>query len=317
MSTPSPLDLWPAAASASAVEVDHAILAFTGVLLLLTVPIFVFMAYCAAKYHAGRQVDRSYREARNLRIELSWMLIPFALSLIFFVWAARIYDHQLHPPPNALVITAMGRQWMWKFQHPGGQAEINDLHVPVNQPVRINLLSQDVVHALYIPALRIQMDAIPGRETELWFNANRIGAYEQFCSEFCGTDHSRMAGTLYVMKPADYQAWLAAQGSQDTAAAQGKALFSSLGCSGCHGAGATVRAPDLVGLYGNPVPLQDGGTTTADDGYIMDKILYPDRNRIAGYEQKMPSFANKLSDADLLKLVAYIRSLGSSKETSR
>jgi cytochrome c oxidase subunit 2 len=211
MSTPSPLDLWPVAASADAVQVDHVVFAFTVVLLLLTVPIFVFMAYCAAKYRAGRAVDRTQREARNLPIELSWMLIPFALSLIFFVWAARIYDHQMHPPPNAMVIEAIGRQWMWKFQHPGGQAEINDLHVPAGEAVRLNLASQDVIHALYIPALRIQMDAIPGRATELWFKADQPGAYLMYCSEFCGTDHSRMDGTLFVLRPAEYQAWLAAQ----------------------------------------------------------------------------------------------------------
>jgi cytochrome c oxidase subunit II len=315
MSTPSPLDIWPVAASADAVEVDHAIIGFTGILLLLTVPIFVFMAYCAAKYRAGRVVDRTYTEPRHLAIELSWMLIPFALSLIFFVWAARIYDRQMHPPPDALVITGMGRQWMWKFQHPDGQGEINDLHVPVNQAVRINLVSQDVVHALYIPALRIQMDVIPGRETQLWFKANQVGAYHQYCSEYCGTDHSMMTGTLYVMRPTDYQAWLVAQGAPDTMARQGATLFSSLGCSGCHGAGSTVRAPSLAGIYGSPVPLQDGGMATADDAYIIDRILYPDRNPIAGYQQKMPSFAQKVSDADLLKLVAYIRSLGTNRET--
>ncbi len=211
MSTPSPFDLWPTAASANAVEVDHVIIAFTALLVVLTLPIFVFMTYCAAKYRVGSNADRTHREARNLRIELSWMLIPFFLSLIFFVWAARIYDREMHPPPNALPIEAVGRMWMWKFQHPGGQAEINDLHVPEGQAVRINLTSQDVIHALYIPALRIQMDAIPGRWTELWFKADKVGEYLLFCSEFCGTDHSKMAGTLYVMKPADYARWLAAQ----------------------------------------------------------------------------------------------------------
>jgi cytochrome c oxidase subunit 2 len=211
---PSPLDLWPGAASARAVEVDWLIWSFTAVLALLTVPIFLFMTYCAAKYRAGRPADRTHQRARSLKIELSWMLIPFAVSLVFFAWAARIYDSEQHPPPNALQISAMGRQWMWKFQHPGGQAEINDLHVPVGEPVEINLFSQDVVHALYIPALRVQMDAIPGRETHLWFKADEPGAYLLYCSEYCGTDHSRMDGTLYLMKPSDYQAWLRSAGQK-------------------------------------------------------------------------------------------------------
>ncbi len=304
------LVFWPPTASARAAEVDHVVIAFTVVLLCLTVPIFLFMTYCAWKYRAGRAADRSHPQARNLKIELSWMLIPFGLALIFFVWAARIYDDELHPPPNALQIDAIGRQWMWKFQHPGGQAEINDLHVPMNEPVRINLISQDVVHALYIPALRIQMDAIPGRATFLWFDADRAGKYRLYCSEFCGTDHSRMAGTLYVMEPKDYEAWLAAQGSVAGLAEQGRELFSRFGCSGCHERGSTVRAPSLAGLYGSPVPLEDGRIVTADVSYIMDKILYPDQNKIAGYKQKMPSFDGKISDSDLLRIVAFIRSIG-------
>ncbi len=310
MNDDSPLSLWPGAASASAHEVDYLIWAFTGVLLLLTVPIFAFMTYCAVKYRAGRPADRSHPVDRSTRIELLWMLIPFAMSLVFFAWAARIFDRQMHPPPNAMVITAIGRQWMWKFQHPGGQAEINDLHVPAGEPVRINMVSQDVVHALYLPALRMQMDAIPGRTTELWFNANQPGTYHLYCSEYCGTDHSRMGGTLTIMTGADYQAWLSGQGSGETLASGGKALFGSLGCSGCHGAGSSVHAPKLGGVAGEPVPLENGETVIASDAYLMDKILYPDRNLIAGYKQVMPSFAHRLSDSDLAELVAYIKSIG-------
>ncbi len=305
------LAIWPVAASQQAAEVDHLIWAFTVVLLLLTVPIFAFMTWCAAKYRVGRVADREHASLRNIKLELSWMLIPFAVSLVFFAWAARIYDVQRHPPPGTLDITAMGRQWMWKFQHPGGQAEINDLHVPTDEAVRINIISQDVVHALYLPAVRMQMDAIPGRETEIWFKANRTGTYELYCSEYCGTDHSRMRGKLYVMSQADYQGWLERQGSGDAIASRGHALFSSYGCSGCHGAASTVHAPDLAGLYLRPVPMEGGGSVVADQGYIMDKILYPGRNLIAGYKQVMPSFAGRLPDGDLLALAAYIKSLGS------
>jgi cytochrome c oxidase subunit 2 len=216
-----PPQLWPPAASAMADRIDMIFLAWCIVLFLLVAPVFVFMTWCAVKYRAGKDVDRTHREARNVGVELSWMIIPFLISLVFFVLAGQIYIEQFNPPPDAMQVSAIGRQWMWKFQHPGGQWEINDLHVPSGKPIRIELQSQDVIHALYIPALRIQNDAIPGRKTTLWFTPDRVGAYRMYCSEFCGVDHSLMAGTLYVMSPRDYQDWLKQAGTSQRQVASG------------------------------------------------------------------------------------------------
>lgn len=304
-----PPQLWPPAASFMAHEIDEIFAVWSAVLILLVAPVFVFMGYCAFKYRAGREADRSHREARNLTIEMSWMIVPFLISLVFFFWAGDIYLQQQYPPPDATTITALGRQWMWKFQHPGGEWEINDLHVPVNQPISINIESQDVVHSLYIPALREQEEAVPGRVTHMWFKADRVGAYRLFCSELCGADHSLMAGTLYVMPDQAYQEWLSQASNSRTLAAGGRALFESYGCAGCHGAASSVRAPSLSGVYGNVVPLSDGSTVVADDAYIRDSILEPRKQIVAGYKPIMPSFAGTISDADLAKLVAYIKSL--------
>ena len=306
--------IWPPSASATATQTDYLILAFTVLTVLLTAPVFIGITFFALYYRDGRQVNRAHREPRNVKIELSWMLIPFALTLIFFVWGAIIFDTHKHPPANAMTISAIGRQWMWKFQHPGGQSEINDLHVPLGQPIVINEVSQDVIHSLYIPAMRLQMETLPGRYTQLWFNADRTGVYRLYCSEFCGTDHSKMDGLLTVMEPADYAHWLDSQGTPQSLAASGKALFASYGCSGCHGAGSTVRAPSLAGLFGRPVPLEAGGTITADDGYIRDRILEPNKNEIAGYKQVMPSFKGVVSEEDLVRLIAYVKSLGPSAD---
>ena len=199
---------------------------------------------------------------------------------------------------------------MWKFQHPGGQSEINDLHVPVGQDVVMHMISQDVIHAFYLPALRIQMDVLPDRYTNLWFKADRTGSYHLFCSEYCGTDHSVMGGTITVMEPAAYEQWLGASGSDISLASAGEALFQSYGCSGCHQGQSTGRAPSLVGLYGKPVPMEDGRTLVADDSYIRDKILDPNDNLIAGYKQVMPAFKGVIAEDDLLRLVAYIKSTG-------
>jgi cytochrome c oxidase subunit 2 len=300
--------LWPAAASLTATEVDHLILAFTAVTLLLTVPIFVAITYFALRYRAGRTANRTRGEGRNIKIELSWMLIPFALTLGFFLWGAFIFNTEQHPPADAMEIEAIGRQWMWKFEHPGGQAEINDLHVPAGQNVMINMISQDVIHSLYLPALRLQMETLPNRYTQLWFKADRPGIYHLYCSEYCGTDHSKMDGNLYIMKPADFQKWLVEAGSTQSLAAIGQRLYAAFGCAGCHNS-ATHTGPSLAGLYGTEVPLAAGGVVLADDTYLRTKILNPDENQIAGYKQIMPSYRGVLKEDDLTHIVAYIRTL--------
>ena len=302
-----PLALWPAAASASATETDYLILSFTVLTLVLVVPIFVGITWFAVRYREGREVNRRHVTSRDRALELGWMIIPFLLTLVFFLWGMREFLDHKTPPANSTHIEAIGRQWMWKFQHPGGQAEINDLHVPAGSPILVNMISQDVIHSLYVPALRIQMETLPGRYTQLAFNANRPGTYRILCSEFCGTEHSSMVGLLTVMTPGDYADWLAKSGSDESLAVAGKRLFSSYGCSGCHEGAGTVRAPSLAGLYGKPVPMQAGGTVTADASYLRDKILNPNNNKIAGYKQVMPSFDGVIPEDELTKLVAYIK----------
>jgi cytochrome c oxidase subunit 2 len=306
----SALSLWPASASAAAVSVDWLIVCFTIVTIMLTAPVFISITYFAFKYRYDRIVDRSHgSEGRDSLIEMTWMIIPFCLTLIFFAWAARLYIQQQDVPAGAITIDAIGRQWMWKFQHPGGQAEINDLHVPVGQNIRINMISQDVIHALYIPALRIQMDALPDRYTHLWFKADRTGEYHLFCSEFCGTDHSVMAGILTIMSPTDYQVWLSQAHNNQSLVAGGARIYEAQGCGGCHNAGSAARAPSLGGLYGQTVQLADGGTATADETFLRNVILNPAYHMIAGYPQIMPSYRGEIPEDELTQLIAYLKSL--------
>ena len=312
-----PLAIWPAAASASAVQTDYLIWAFTLLTLLLVVPIFVGITFFAIRYRDGRVVNRGFTEDRDRLLELGWMIIPFVLTLIFFAWGAQAFLVHKNPPANATRIEAIGRQWMWKFQHPGGQAEINDLHVPTGEPIVINMISQDVIHALYVPALRLQMETLPGRYTTLWFKADRPGVYRILCSEFCGTDHSVMGGLLTIMTPADYAAWLTHAGSGDSLASAGKKLFSAYGCSGCHGGGSTVRAPSLVGLFGSQVPLESGGMVTADDTFVRDEILNPDNHKIAGYKQVMPIYKGQIQEDEVVRLIAYIKTSGATAEQTQ
>ena len=306
---------WLGEISAHATDVD-CLLGAAGLLVLaLSAPVFVLTIVFAVKYRRGKPADRRHAPKRNVWAEVSWAAIPFLLLLVFYVQATRLFADLYRPPANALEIEAVAKQWMWKFQHPEGQQEINELHVPAGMPVKITMASQDVIHSLFIPALRIKQDVVPGRYTDLWFQADRPGSYQLLCAEFCGTDHSLMGGRFIVMTPGDYSTWLERSKVDDTLAAQGAALFRSKGCSGCHGPAATVHAPSLEGLFGSTLPLQNGTTVIADAQYIHDSILLPQSQIAAGYPSIMPTFQNQLTEDEVLKLVAYVESLGSATET--
>ncbi|MGE0717110.1 MAG: cytochrome c oxidase subunit II [Alphaproteobacteria bacterium] len=297
------------AASAHARSVDVLMIGFMALVVLLSAPVFVLLVVFAVKYRRGKPAYRAHPVNRNVWLETSWAVIPFILTVVFFAWATKLYADLFHPPADALRIDVVAKQWMWKFQHRGGQRELNELHVPAGEPVALTMASQDVIHSLYIPALRVKQDVVPGRYTTLWFQADVPGVYRLTCAEFCGTDHSVMGGHVVVLSRSDFARWLAEAGVDRSLAAEGAALFVARGCSGCHGAASTVHAPSLAGLYGGPVPLEDGRTVVADDQYIRDSILLPQSQIAAGYPHIMPTYANVLGEEDVLKLVAYIRSL--------
>jgi cytochrome c oxidase subunit 2 len=209
-------------------------------------------------------------------------------------------------------VDVVGKQWMWYLQHPQGRSETNELHVPLGRPIKLNMTSQDVIHSFFIPAFRIKQDVLPGRYTSLWFEPTQVGVYDLFCTEYCGTNHSNMIGKVYVMEPADYEAWLSEKGVGPSQAEEGERLFVQHHCAGCHRGSQTVHAPPLEGVYGKPVPIQDGKDVrfvTADDRYIRDSILLPKEEVVAGYEPIMPSFKDRISEPDLLKIIAYIKSI--------
>jgi cytochrome c oxidase subunit 2 len=303
-------NFWPDRASAYAGQVDVLMWGFTAVVVLLAGPVFILMLVFAIKYRRGKPADRTPPADRNLWIEVSWSVIPFLLTIGFFIYAAWLYfGITTRPPPDALTIDVVARQWMWKFQHPEGQREINTLHVPVGQPVRLIMTSQDVIHSLYLPALRIKQDVLPGRYTGFWFKADRPGVYRLHCAEFCGADHAVMGGQFIVMTPADYAHWLESSQVDATLAGQGAVLYRRLGCGGCHDGGSTVRAPSLIGLAGEPVPLADGRFKIADAQYLHDSLVLPNKDVVAGFPARMPTYVNLVSEDDILAITAYIQSL--------
>lgn len=315
------IPLLPKQASSYSGRVDAVFLYELAVLVFFTTLILVLILYFSIKYRRANVVNRSGAPTHSRTLEILWIGIPLVLSLIMFFWSAAVYYEQYEAPGDAFDVYVTGKQWMWKFKHPEGKSEINDLHVPVGRAVRLRMTSEDVIHSVYVPDFRIKQDVLPGRETTLWFRPTAPGRYHLFCAEYCGTNHSLMGGWVYVMEPADYEAWLASGTGEESMAKEGERLFVTHHCAGCHGASQAVRAPRLEGVFGKPVPVIDEGRTqphwvTADTRYVRDSILLPKSQIVAGYEPLMPSYQGQISEDDLLKIIEYIKSIGS-KEAAR
>lgn len=301
--------LMPQRASTVASQVDALYLYLVSVSAIVTVVIAGFIIFYAVKYRRGSPADRRMKAGRYFWLEVTWIAVPLVVSLSFFTWGAQLYFHQSRAPAGALQVHCVARQWMWKFQHPEGHAEINDLHVPVNQPMQIRLISEDVIHSLYIPAFRVKQDVLPGRYTSLWFQATQPGTYHLFCAEYCGSKHSEMRGRVIVMEPSDYADWLAGKSSVEMPLAGGR-LLEELRCINCHqGGGATARCPPLENLFGNAVKLADGTTVMADEAYLRESILNPAAKVVAGFQPLMPSYQGQLGESEILRLIAEIKGL--------
>ncbi|MBV9203106.1 MAG: cytochrome c oxidase subunit II [Alphaproteobacteria bacterium] len=301
---------WPRTAAINGYAVDILYIAELALCGFILATVVALMFGFCVRYRAGNAVSRANLKEKTWHWEIGWTTISLIIFLVLFVEGAAIYIWLYDSPPGDLEVYVVGKQWMWKMQHPGGQREIDAMHVPVDKTVRLVLASQDVVHSFFVPAFRIKHDVVPGQYETVWFKATEPGAYAIECSEFCGTEHAHMKGEVVVMEPAAYARWLREQGVHESLAQQGQALFREHGCSGCHdSANSTVHAPSLVGVYGSLVHLQDGSTRRADDQYLRDCILLPRTLTVAGYPPIMPNFSGQLGEDDLVKLVAYIKSL--------
>ncbi|HEX6385210.1 MAG TPA: cytochrome c oxidase subunit II, partial [Anaerolineae bacterium] len=307
--------LLPERASNFAVQVDLLYFVLIGISLFFTIPVVFLIFYFAVKYRRGSDADRSNPPGTDFRLEFGWIALLLILGMGTYLGATDIYIDMFRPPQDSLEVYVVGRQWMWKFQHPTGQREINELHIPAGRPVKLIMTSEDVIHDLFVPAFRIKRDVLPGRYTTLWFEATQTGAYHIFCAEYCGTEHAEMTGQVVVMEPADYQAWLTGGTSgalTETGAPLaevGEQLFQRLDCDSCHRPDGSGRGPSLVGVFGSEVRLESGQVVTADEDYIRESILDPHEKIVAGYEPIMPSYEGQVSEVELQQLVAYISSL--------
>jgi cytochrome c oxidase subunit II len=303
------IPLFPPTASAQAGQIDALYWFLIAVSSVMTLLIFACIIVFAWKYRRREGVEPVQIEG-STKLELTWSILPFLIMLIMFAWGAQLYFAAQQPPNNAMEVFVTGKQWMWKMQYPDGGREINELHVPVGQPVKLTMASEDVIHSFSIPAFRVRHDVIPGRYNSLWFTATKPGRYHIFCTEYCGNLHAGMIGWVDVLDQRAYANWSSGGGTQGTLAEQGEKLFQQFGCSTCHLLDQQGRCPMLRGLYNKPVQLNDGRTVLADDAYIRESILDPNAKVVSGFEPNvMPEFKGQVSEENVIQLIAFIKSL--------
>jgi len=300
----------PEQASTIARSVDYLYYFITAVTLFSTALVFSTIFYFMIKYRRRSPDERPKAIEGSLPLEVLWTAIPTLIVAVIFVWGSSLYFRNAEPPAGAMEIFVTGKQWMWKIEHPEGQREINELHVPLGRPVKLTMTSEDVIHDFFVPAFRVKKDVLPGRYTTLWFEPTRVGTFHLFCAQYCGAFHAGMLGSVIVLEPDAYERWLAGGVQGESMEAAGQKIFQQSGCGTCHLADGTGPGPTLLGLYGQPVRLTNGQTVTADDAYIRESIVLPRAKIVLGYTPIMPSFQGQLTEEQMTNVIAYIRLLG-------
>ncbi len=302
----------PESASTESSKVDALYFYLSGVTVFFTLLIAGVIILFVVRYRRRTPFEVPRPIAGSHALETLWSVIPFVIAMTIFVWSATLYFHQFRPPKNAIEVYVVAKQWMWKFQHATGQREINELHVPVGQKVKLIMASEDVIHDFFVPAFRVKNDVVPGKYTTLWFEATKPGTYHLFCAEYCGMNHSQMIGSIVVMNPTDFNNWLGGNANQQSAASSGQQLYQTLGCASCHGNnGEGGRGPALLGVFNSNVQLSTGQAIRADEAYIRESILNPQAKLANGFGPIMPTFQGVVNEEQIVQLIAYMKSLSS------
>ena len=307
----------PEAASNLASKVDGVLLLITLMSLVFFILITVVLVYFAIKYRRRSEDDETPYITGNEPLEIIWTVVPSILLIVLFVYGYVVFKEMRTPPKDAVDIAVQAKQWLWTFDYYNGKKTINELYVQQNRPVRLVMQSEDVLHDLFVPAFRMKQDVIPGRYVQEWFTPNKIGTFDIFCAEYCGTGHSAMHAKVVVLSPEAYDIWehgaKAAEGAGVASlppAELGQKIYKEKGCNACHSIdGSVIVGPSFKGIYGHTVELQDGSKVDVDENYIRQSILEPQSQMVKGFPPVMPSFKGILSDDDVTAVIAYIKTL--------
>lgn len=298
----------PDGASTLSPDIDSLFYFVTWASIILFAGVTAAIAYLAYRYRR-RAGAVSARVKPSKIVEISWVVLPTILVLVVFNWGFRLFIEQSVAPPNAYEIYARGAMWKWDFEYPTGVVSTNELHVPVDRPVRLVMSSEDVLHSFFVPAFRVKQDVLPDRYSSVWFEATRVDTFQVFCTEYCGAGHSIMLASVITHSQGDFEAWLASAGvDEDTPLPElGAQLYQQQACFACHSLdGTAVIGPSFAGLYGKTETLDDGSTALVDDDYLRESIVDPGAKVVEGYQNVMQPYAG-LSDRELSALIAFIR----------
>lgn len=303
--------LMPAAGSTVARDVDSLFLFLVALSALFFLLIAGLTAVFVVRYRRGSRARRGLAPTHNTALELTWSLVPLALLIVIFFWGFHGYISAAVPPADALEIKVVAKKWLWQFEYPSGLRTVNEIRVPLGRPVRLVMISEDVIHSFYVPSFRIKQDVLPSRYTQLWFEATQPGVHRILCTEYCGRGHSDMLGVIQVVSDEEYRAWLESGGGLGEGmppAEFGRLLYTRYGCETCHSLdGSRLEGPSFKGIFGKPVRLADGRTVTADENYIRRSILEPQADVVAGYQPVMPTFQGLLGEREINALIEFIK----------
>ncbi len=307
----------PEVASNLASKVDGLLILITLLSLVFFILITVVLVYFAIKYRRKREDEETPYITGNEPLEIIWTVIPSILLIILFVYGYVVFKDMRTPPEDALEVTVEGKQWLWTFDYYNGKKTINELYVQHNRPVRLVMEAPDVLHSFFVPAFRVKQDLVPGRYTQLWFTPTKIGTFDIFCAEYCGTGHSAMLGKVIVLSPEAYEIWEKGVKADEGAgvaslppAELGEKIYKEKGCNACHSVdGSVLVGPSFKGIFGHAAVMQDGSSVNVDENYIKQSIIEPQAHVVKGFQPVMPSFKGILSDEEVTALVAYIKTL--------
>lgn len=290
--------------------VDFAFWYITIICLVMLGAITVAMIYFCIRYHRSRAPRPTSDAHGSLFLELTWTLIPtlIVMSMFWYGWSG--YMGLRNVPEGAYEITAKARMWGWTFVYPSGKTA-SKMVVPVGKPVKVTIVAEDVLHGLFIPAFRVKKDAIPGRETQLWFSAREAGSYDLFCTEYCGLGHSSMISTVEAIPEEEFATWLTQK--VEKASLPGQEVIEKYGCLGCHSVDGTKRTgPTFKGLWGREQAVKRGGqelNLMVDSDYLRRSILRSNAEIVKGYPAVMPVFEGRITEDELNHLMTYLEKL--------
>lgn len=269
------------------------------------------MIYFVLKYKRKSSSDKTPYISHNTFLEFLWSFIPLVLFLAVFGWGWHIYHEMRKAPANALEVHVVGKQWAWDFIYKSGKVSANEFVVPVNTPIKLIMTSTDVIHSFYVPSMRIKQDVIPGTYTTLWFNSEKLGEFQVFCTEFCGTAHSNMLAKLKVVPVEEYEQWLQENDEGLSLAQKGQKYYNSKGCIACHSVdGASKVGPTWKAIFASQRAFDDGSSSVADENYLRESILNPNAKVVKGFAKGvMPSYQGQLSETELSAIIEYIKEL--------